>query len=198
MSYLSLISWTDRDVIWVATRIRSAYSSVSKRETSFSRIALDSVMDINDSSIRFSILILADREESGVSGDEIRSHDRPKVRLRDPSGPVPGEAEQLRVRLLPVQDHGSVDAVQVEHDPGEILELGGRGGLRRDESDEHVFRPPDRGEHAGHFLEDFLPVDGFERVERHERQERTLGFRQLELHARPLQVRVDIRPLHVE
>src|SRR3989442_14636890 len=66
MSYLSLISCTDRDVIWVATRIRSAYSSVSKRETSFSRIALDSVMDINDSSIRFSILILADREESGV------------------------------------------------------------------------------------------------------------------------------------
>src|SRR5438093_11308549 len=63
MSYLSLISWTDRDVIWVATRIRSAYSSVSKRETSFSRIALDSVMAINYSPIRFSILILADREE---------------------------------------------------------------------------------------------------------------------------------------
>src|SRR2546427_3496965 len=65
MSYLSLISWTDRDVTWVATRIRSAYSSVSKRETSFSRIALDSVMDINSSPIRFSILILADREERG-------------------------------------------------------------------------------------------------------------------------------------
>src|SRR6266571_2706592 len=65
MSYLSLISWTDRDVTWVATRIRSAYSSVSKRETSFSRITLDSVMDINESSIRFSILILADREDGG-------------------------------------------------------------------------------------------------------------------------------------
>src|SRR2546425_10404958 len=63
MSYLSLISCTDREVIWVATRIRSAYSSVSKRETSFSRIALDSVMDINSSPIRFSILILADWEE---------------------------------------------------------------------------------------------------------------------------------------
>src|SRR3989454_9602758 len=49
MSYLSLISCTDRGILWVATRMRSAYSSVSKRETSFSRIALDSAVDTNRS-----------------------------------------------------------------------------------------------------------------------------------------------------
>src|SRR6267378_398967 len=47
MSYLSLISCTDLDVLCVATKMRSAYSSVSKRETSFSRIGLDSVVDSN-------------------------------------------------------------------------------------------------------------------------------------------------------
>src|SRR2546428_4247418 len=198
MSYLSLISWTDRDVIWVATRIRSAYSSVSKRETSFSRIALDSVMDINDSSIRFSILILVDREERARFGDAFRSPNRPKFRLRDPGRPVPSEAEQLRVRLLPVQDHGTVDAIEVEHDPGEVLELGGRGALRRDESDEHVFRPPDRREDPGHLLEHFLLVHRLEGIERHESEERTFRFRELELHVRPLQVRVDVRAFHVE
>src|SRR5712692_9701892 len=170
MSYLSLISWTDRDVIWVATRIRSAYSSVSKRETSFSRIALDSVMDINSSPIRFSILIFADREEPGHFRDEVRSHDRSEFRLRHPGRPVPAEAEQLRVRLLPVQDHGAVDAVQVEHDPGEVLQLRGRGALGGDESDEDVFRSADRREDAGHFLEDFLLVHRLQRVECHEGQ----------------------------
>src|SRR3972149_2711443 len=49
MSYLSLISCTDRDVLCVATKMRSAYSSVSKRETSFSRIGLDSAVDVNSS-----------------------------------------------------------------------------------------------------------------------------------------------------
>src|SRR2546427_5416156 len=198
MSYLSLISWTDRDVTWVATRIRSAYSSVSKRETSFSRIALDSVMAINSSPIRFSILILADREKRALFGDVFRLHDRPKFRLRDPGRPVPGDAEELRVRLLPVQDHGTVDAVQVEDDPREVLELGSRGALRRDESHEHVFRPPDRREDAGHFLEDLLLVHRLERIERHEGEERTFGFRELELHVRPLEVRVDVRAFHVE
>src|SRR2546422_1799153 len=198
MSYLSLISWTDRDVIWVATRIRSAYSSVSKRETSFSRIALDSVMAINSSPIRFSILILADREKRALFGDVFRLHDRPKFRLRNPGRPVPGDAEELRVGLLPVQDHGTVDAVQVEHNPGEILELGGRGALRRDESDEHVLRTPDRREDAGHPLEHFLLVHRLERIERHESEERTFRFRELELHVRPLQVRIDVRAFHVE
>src|SRR5437867_4738634 len=158
MSYLSLISWTDRDVTWVATRIRSAYSSVSKRETSFSRIALDSVMDINSSSIRFSNLILADRENRADFRRRDRSDDRSKFGLRDPTGPVPAEAEQFRVRLLPVQDHGAVDAVQVEHDPGEVLQFGGRGALRRDKSDEYVLRPADRREDSGHFLKDLLLV----------------------------------------
>src|SRR2546422_2301367 len=198
MSYLSLISWTDRDVIWVATRIRSAYSSVSKRETSFSRIALDSVMAINSSPIRFSILILADREKRALFGDVFRLHDRPKFRLRDPGRPVPGDAEELRVRLLPVQDHGTVDAIQVEHDPGEVLQLGRGGALGGDEPDEHVFRPPDRREDARHLLEDLLLVHRLERVERHEREERTFRFRELELHVRPLQVRVDVRAFHVK
>src|SRR5919197_3077374 len=49
MSYLSEISCTDRDVLCVATKIRSAYSSVSNRETSFSRIVLDSAMGVNSS-----------------------------------------------------------------------------------------------------------------------------------------------------
>src|SRR2546426_299195 len=198
MSYLSLISWTDRDVIWVATRIRSAYSSVSKRETSFSRIALDSVMAINSSPIRFSILILADREKRALFGDVFRLHDRPKFRLRDPGRPVPGDAEELRVRLLPVQNHGTVDAIQVEHDPGEVLQLGRGGALGGDEPDEHVFRPPDRREDARHLLEDLLLVHRLERVERHEREERTFRFRELELHVRPLQVRVDVRAFHVK
>src|SRR5881397_358614 len=199
MSYLSLISWTDRDVTWVATRIRSAYSSVSKRETSFSRIALDSVMAINSSPIRFSILILADREKRArFRRDVFRSHDRPKFRLRDPGRPVPGDAEELRVRLLPVQDDGAVDAVEAQHDAGQILQLGGRGALRGDESDEHVFRSPDRREDAGHLLENLLLVHRLERVERHEREERPLRFRELELHVRPFQVRVDVRAFHVE
>src|SRR3989475_472525 len=198
MSYLSLISWTDRDVTWVATRIRSAYSSVSKRETSFSRIALDSVMAINSSPIRFSILILADREKRALFGDVFRLHDRPKFRLRDPGRPVPGDAEELRVRLLPVQDHGTVDAIQVEHAPGEVLQLGRGGALGGDEPDEHVFRPPDRREDARHLLEDLLLVHRLERVERHEREERTFRFRELELHVRPLQVRVDVRAFHVK
>src|SRR5438128_10416604 len=96
MSFLSLISWTDRDVTLVATRIRSAYSSVSKRETSFSRIALDSVMDINDSSIRFSILILADRED----GARFRQSD---PITRSGAGPlsVPRRTNPRRARTTP-------------------------------------------------------------------------------------------------
>src|SRR3989441_6592380 len=99
MSYLSLISWTDRDVTWVATRIRSAYSSVSRRETSFSRIALDSVMDINDSSIRFSIFILADRED----GARFRRSD---PITRSGAGPLsgPGRTNPRRGRTTPCTD----------------------------------------------------------------------------------------------
>src|SRR5256712_11491428 len=80
-----------------------------------------------------------------VSANRIRSYDRAQVRFRDPAGPIPSEAEQLRVRLLTVEDHGTVDAVQMKHDPGEVLQFRGGSGLRRHESDEHVFRPADPG-----------------------------------------------------
>src|SRR5256712_13308925 len=78
-----------------------------------------------------------------VSAARIRSHDRAQVRFRDPAGPIPGKAEQLRVRLLTVEAHGPVDAVQMKHDPGEVLQFCGGRALRGDESDEDVFRAAD-------------------------------------------------------
>src|SRR5256885_17010460 len=74
MSYLSLISCTDLDVLCVATKMRSAYSSVSKRETSFSRIGLDSVGIVIRLSIRFSDLILADREGCADFAEDFPTH----------------------------------------------------------------------------------------------------------------------------
>src|SRR5437879_13528459 len=74
MSYLSLISCTDLDVLCVATKMRSAYSSVSKRETSFSRIGLDSVGIVIRLSIRFSDLILADRERCARFAEDFQPH----------------------------------------------------------------------------------------------------------------------------
>src|SRR5438876_10452372 len=74
MSYLSLISCTDLDVLCVATKMRSAYSSVSKRETSFSRIGLDSVGIVIRLSIRFSDLILADRERCARFAEDFPPH----------------------------------------------------------------------------------------------------------------------------
>src|SRR2546426_9818583 len=99
-----------------------------------------------------------------VSANRIRSYDRAQVRFRDPAGPVPSEAEQLRVRLLTVEDHGTVDAVQMKHGPGEVLQLRGGRALRRDESDEDVLRTADRGEDPGPLLENFLPLHGRMRV----------------------------------
>src|SRR5438876_10917435 len=108
MSYLSLISWTDRDVFCVATKMRSAYSCVSNRETSFSRIGLDSVVASNP--VIVPVLGFDTRGSGGrrrISATQCGSHDRAQDRARQASGQVPREAEQLRVRLLAVQDVGS-------------------------------------------------------------------------------------------
>src|SRR6266542_3441303 len=127
MSYLSLISCTDRETVCVATRIRSAYSSVSKRETSFSRIARHSPMRIN--SAIYPVLEFdtrGSREAVGLRGPTtvaIRSHNRTQIRLRDPGRHVPGQAEQSGVGFRAVQDDGAVDRLDVEDDPGEVLQL---------------------------------------------------------------------------
>src|SRR3989441_2364686 len=199
MSYLSLISCTDRGILWVATRMRSAYSSVSKRETSVSRIALDSAVDTNRSIypvLEFDTCRVA--IANPIAQRKSESHNRPQLRLGHSGGPVPGHVEQLRVRLRPVQDHGAVDDVQVKHDAREVLEFRGGGALRGDEPDEHVFRAADRREDSGHLLQDFLLVHGLEGVEGHEGEERPLRLRELEFHVRPLQIGVDVRALHVE
>src|SRR5947207_15657469 len=107
MSYLSLISWTDRDVFCVATKMRSAYSSVSNRETSFSRIGLDSVVDSNP--VIVPVLGFDTRGSGGrrrSSPTQCRSHDRSQGRPRDPSGQVPRAVEHPRGTLLSVPDHG--------------------------------------------------------------------------------------------
>src|SRR5712692_5960417 len=186
MSYLSLISCTDRGMLWVATRIRSAYSSVSKRETSFSRIALDSAVDTNRSIypvLEFDTCRVA--IANPVAQRKSESHNRPQLRLGHSGGPVPGHVEQLRVGLRPVQDHGAVDDVQMKHDAREVLEFRCGGALRGDEPDEHVFRSADRREDSGHLLQDFLLVHGLEGVEGHEGQERPLRLREVEFHVRP-------------
>src|SRR5688572_9727712 len=152
MSYLSLISCTDRGVVWVATKIRSAYSSVSKRETSFSRIALDSVWVLIPLSIRFSDLILGSGGPALFRGRFFSSHDRPQLGLRHAGGPVPGHVEQFRVRLLPVHDDGTVHDIYMEYDVREVLELRGRGALGGHESDDRILCPADGREDAGKLL----------------------------------------------
>src|SRR5437870_12839953 len=105
MSYLSLISWTDRDVFCVATKMRSAYSSVSNRETSFSRIGLDSVVDSNP--VIVPVLGFDTRGSGGsmrISPTQCASHDRPQDRPREAPVQDPREVENLRVRLLRVHD----------------------------------------------------------------------------------------------
>src|SRR6266702_4848650 len=127
MSYLSLISCTDRETVCVATRIRSAYSSVSKRETSFSRIARHSPMRIN--SAIYPVLgfdTRGPREAVRLRAPTTRpiaSHDRPQIRLRDPGRKIPGQAEKPRVGFRAVQDHGAINRLDVEHDPGEVLQF---------------------------------------------------------------------------
>src|SRR5205809_1551251 len=110
MSYLSLISCTDRETVCVATRIRSAYSSVSKRETSFSRIARHSPMRINSAiypvlgfDTRGSRQAARLREPATRS---IGSHNRPQLRLPDARREVPGQVEEPGVGFRAVQDHG--------------------------------------------------------------------------------------------
>src|SRR5438552_10669537 len=190
MSYLSLISWTDRDVFCVATKMRSAYSSVSNRETSFSRIGLDSVVDSNP--VIVPVLGFDTRGSGGrrrISPTQCGSHDRSQDRPREPSGQVPREVEQLRVRLLSVEDDGSVDAVDPEDGVGEVFELRGRRALRRCAPHEQVFGPANRGEDARHAFDALVAVDGPQRVEGHEGEEWALGFRQLQLDVGPRQVR---------
>src|SRR5207249_7551636 len=195
MSYLSLISWTDRDVFWVATKMRSAYSSVSNRETSFSRIGLDSVVDSNP--VIVPVLGFDTRGSGGrrrIAPTQCGSHDRSQDRPREPSGQVPREVEQLRVRLLSVEDDGAVDAVDPEDGVREVLELRGRRALRRHEPHEHVVGPADRGEDARHAFNDLFAVHGLQRIEGHEGEEGAFALRQLELHVGPLQVRLTLVP----
>src|SRR6266545_2700371 len=143
MSYLSLISCTDRETACVATRIRSAYSSVSKRETSFSRIARHSPMRIN--SAIYPVLGFDTRGSREAAGPRapatraIRSDNLPQIRLRDPGRNVPGQVEKPGVGFRAVQHHGAVDRLDVDHDSGEVLQLRRRRGLRRHDPDEYVF-----------------------------------------------------------
>src|SRR3989441_11596320 len=100
MSYLSLISCTDRGILWVATRMRSAYSSVSKRETAFSRIALASAVDTNPSiypALEFDTCSVA--IANPVVHRQSGSNKRPQVRPGHPRRPDPGHVVQLRIRL---------------------------------------------------------------------------------------------------
>src|SRR5712664_1574429 len=201
MSYLSLISWTERDVLCVATRIRSAYSSVSNRETSFSRIARDSVLDIHPSI--YPVLGFDTRRSGGAERIYALSrcppsHDWAELRLRNSRGPVPGKVEQTRVRLLSIHDDGTIHAFDMEHDVRDVLQLGGRRGAGCDEAYERVLRAADRGEDAGHALDDLLPVHGLEGVEGQEGEERSIRLRQLVLHVRPFQIRLHVRRLHVK
>src|SRR3989304_1924202 len=111
-------------------------------------------------SIRFSGLIFASGPGRGAiprfaSGTDpsrgaapgaVTLHDGTQDRLRDARGPIPGEVEQLRVRLLPVQDDGPVHAVQMQNHVGDVLELRGGGALWRHESHEDAPGTADPGE----------------------------------------------------
>src|SRR5437773_4487900 len=199
MSYLSLISCTDLDVLCVATKMRSAYSSVSKRETSFSRIGSRFSGDSNP--IIYPVLGFDTRGSGEMR--EIRrgfygSYDRPQVRDQKATGPVPREVEQLRVRLLSVEDHGAVHTVDPEDRVGQVLELRRGRAVGRDKPDEHILRPSEGREDTRHGLDHPLPIHGLERVEGHQAKKRPLRLRQLELDVGPFQVRIHVRPFHVK
>src|SRR5207247_8396848 len=101
MSYLSLISCTDLDVLCVATKMRSAYSSVSKRETSFSRIGSRFSGDSNP--IIYPVLGFDTRRSGGmreIHREFSASHDRPQLRLRRAIGPVARVVGHMRARRL--------------------------------------------------------------------------------------------------
>src|SRR3989442_10652077 len=91
MSYLSLISCTDLEVFCVATKMRSAYSSVSKRETSFSRIGLDSVVDSNP--IIYPVLEFDTRGSGETSGFPRRISDH-TIGRRTAFGKPPDQSQE--------------------------------------------------------------------------------------------------------
>src|SRR3972149_8536353 len=104
--------------------MRSAYSSVSNRDTSFSRIVRRFILAINS---RFYPVIRI--ETTG-------SDDRAQARLGHAGRPVPGEVEEFRVGLLSVEDHGTVQALDVQHGAGEVRELRGARAPGRHEAHE--------------------------------------------------------------
>src|SRR3989442_14858727 len=132
MSYLSEISCTDRAFSWVATRIRSAYSSVRRREMSFSRIAF----------ARFfgDIKCLATR----LSGLRLNLQDGSEDGLWGPIRKGEGKVVQFGVRLLAVEDDGTIEVLDPHVLGRHARELGARRGQRRREPDEEVPFPSDR------------------------------------------------------
>src|SRR6266511_1783527 len=129
MSYLSEISCTDRATSWVATRIRSAYSSVSRREMSFSRIAC----------VRFFgyIKCLATR----LSGLRLSLHDGSEKRLRHTARIGEREAVNLRVRLLAIENNRPVQVLDLDVLRRHRGELRRGDGERGREPDEQVALP---------------------------------------------------------
>src|SRR5947199_7441331 len=98
-------------------------------------------MDVNSSSIRFSILILADREDGTDSAGVIRSDDRSKFCLRHPGGPVPGEAEQLGVRLLPYRTPGTLKPSRFRAAAARVSRFAARAPFRLTDPQDPAFRP---------------------------------------------------------
>src|SRR3990170_5996467 len=186
MSYRSLISCTERGCTCVATKMRSAYSSVSRREISFSRIWSDGCgaplkgVSTPVSDLR---LILHDRGQHGPR----------RARLVGER-----EVEQPRVRLLPEEEDRAVHVLHLHVHVCEVRELRRALRERADVAHEDVPAPAHGGYVPRHLLENGLPVDGLECVKREEGEERVLTARQAVLHVAPLQVRVDVRALHVQ
>src|SRR3989454_8923807 len=160
MSYLSEISWTDRAFSCVATRIRSAYSSVNRREISFSRIAF----------ARFfgDIKCLATR----LSGLRLNLHDGGEHRLRDPLRIGERQVVELRVRFLAIQHDGTVQVLDPNVLGRHARELLARRCEGRREADEQIALPADGRDMPGELLEDPASVDRLQRVERQEGEER--------------------------
>src|SRR6266540_908699 len=164
MSYLSEISWTDREFSWVATRIRSAYSSVRRREISFSRIVVARFFGY--------IKCLATR----LSGLRLNLHDGSEHRFRHPLRVREREIVQLRVRFLTVQHNRPVEILHSHVLRGHARELLARCIERGRQPDEEVPLPAHSGDVARELLEDAVSVHGLQGVEREQGEKRMLGL----------------------
>src|SRR5436853_815119 len=201
----------DRDVILVADLLHGPRSALRSDQNAFRVLVREQARDLlfshwsrfsgDSNPIIYPVLGFDTRGSGGMRGFRRGfpdSHDRPQFRLRKATGPVPREVEQLRVRLLSVQDHGAVHAVDPEDRVGQVLELRRGGAVGGDKPHEDILRPSKGREDARHALDDLLPVHGLEGVEGHQAEERPFRLRQLELDVGPFQIRIYIRAFHVK